>query len=102
MLRGYQSFSAMQSVIDAVSGGRLQGRAPGRTADDLVGFVRAYGRAAPVELSTVFDLATGELETMLAGLAETGLVRRVDAGNGYFWESVSLPVCDAESGICRV
>lgn len=102
MLRGYQSFSAMQAVIDAVSGERLQGRAPGSTADDLLGFVRAYGRAAPVELATVFDLATGEMETMLAGLAETGLVRRVDAGNGYFWESVSLPVCDAENGICRV
>lgn len=100
MLRGYQSFPAMQAAIDALSGGSLQGRAPGRAAEDLLGFIRTYGRAAPVELATVFDLTKAELETMLAGLAETGLIRRVEAGNGCFWESVSRPVCDAESGVC--
>ncbi|HXE40918.1 MAG TPA: hypothetical protein VN639_20815, partial [Azonexus sp.] len=102
MLRGYQSFPAMQAVIDMLSGGRLQGRAPARLSENLLGFIRTYGRAAPVELATVFDLAIAELDTMLAGLAETGLIRRVEAGNGYFWESVSLPVCDAESGICTL
>ena len=50
----------------------------------------------------MFDLAKGELETMFAGLAETGLIRKVEAGNGYFWESLSLPVCDAENGICTL
>ncbi len=102
MLREYQSFPAMQAVIDALSGGRLQGQAPESAPENLLGFIRAYGRVAPVELATVFDLAIGELETMLTGLAETGLIRRVEAGNGYFWEPVPLPVCDAESGICRV
>ncbi len=102
MLRGYQSFPAMQAVIDALSGGSLQGRPPERPPKHLLGFIRTYGRAAPVELATVFDLAIAELETMLAGLAEAGLIRRVDAGNGYFWESVSRPVCDTDSGICTL
>jgi len=103
MLRGYQSFRAMQGVIDTLSGGRLEGQAPDRTPEKLLGFIRTYGRAAPVELATVFDLATDELETMLAGLAETGLIRRVAAGNGCFWEPfVSAPACDAESGICTL
>lgn len=92
----------MQGVIDALSDGSLQGRAPGKTSENLLGLIRIYGRAAPVELATVFDLAMTERETMLAGLAETGLIRRVEAGNGYFWESASLPVCAADSGICAL
>lgn len=101
MLRGYQSFPAMQACIESLSGERLQGLAPERTPENLLGFIRAYGRAAPVEMSTVFDLSIGELETMLSGLAEAGLIRRVVAGNGYFCEPLASAIgCDAESGIC--
>ncbi len=102
ILRGSQSFPAMQAVIDALSGGRINGQAPERTPENLLGFIRIYGRAAPVELATVFDLAMGELETMLAGLVETGVIRKVEAGNGYFWEALSSPVCDAGNGICTM
>lgn len=102
MLRGYQSFPAMRAVIDALGGGRLQGQAPESTPENLLGFIRTCGRTAPVELATVFDLAVDELETLLTSLAETGLIRRVAAGNGYFWEIVSPPDCDAESGICTL
>lgn len=100
MLRGYQRFPGMQAVIGALSGGRLQGKAPESTPENLLVFLRTYRRAAPVELTTVFEIALGELEALLTGLAETGLIRRVAAGNGCFWEPVSLPVCDAESGAC--
>ncbi len=103
MVRGYQSFAAMQAIIETMSGGQLKGRAPGRTADDLLGFLQTYGRAAPVELTTVFELGVGDLETMLAGLAAAGRIRRVAAGNGHFWErTVTSHGCDAESGICTV
>ena len=39
LLRGYQSFVATQTVIDALSGGRLQGRAPERTPENLLGII---------------------------------------------------------------
>lgn len=102
MLRGSQTFPVMQSVIDALSGGRLQGQAPERTPENLLGFIQIYGRTAPVELETVFDLDMNELETILTVLVETGVIRKVTAGNGYFWESVSPPICDADSGTCTM
>ena len=102
MLRGYQKFPAMQATINALSDGMLQGQGPERTPECLLGFIRTHVRAAPVELATVFDLAPGELELMLAGLAEAGLICRVEAGNGCFWEMVAVPTCDAESGICTL
>lgn len=100
MLRGYQSFSAMQAVIDTLSGGTLQWRAPEKNAENLLGFIRAYGRVAPVELATVFDLAPGELETILEDLASDGHIRRVVAGNGCFWETLAPGACDPETGTC--
>jgi len=103
ILRGYQSFRGMQAVIDSLSGGKLHGQAPETTAENVLAFIRAYGHAAPVELATVFDLASGELETMLAGLKEAGSIQQVAAGNGCFWVPVaSGPSCDYEQGICAL
>ena len=92
----------MQAVIGMLSDGKLQGQAPQATPENLLAFIRTYGRVAPVELSTTFDLNSADVEKMLTEAARTGLVRRVDAGNGYFWELASSPVCDAESGVCTL
>lgn len=101
MLRGYQSFSAMQAVIDTLSSGILRGRPPEKGAENIFEFLRASGRAAPVELAVVFDLAPGELEETLDALEEDGHVRRVMAGNGCFWEPLSSGLaCDPETGTC--
>jgi predicted DsbA family dithiol-disulfide isomerase len=100
MLRGSQSFSAMQAVVTTLSGGRLQGQAPQKSPDNLLSFIRIFGNAAPVELMTVFDLSRDELESHLAGLVQSGAIRRVQKGNGHFWEVASMQSCDAESGVC--
>ena len=101
LLRGYQTFQAMQAVIETLTDGALQWRAPTPDADSLLGFLRTFGRAAPVELTTDFDLPTADLERLLAGLAAGGTIRRVAAGNGCFWEPLaSSRTCDPVAGQC--
>lgn len=100
MLRGYQSFAAMQAVIGTLSGDLLKATAPQKTAEALLGFIRIFGNAAPVELETVFDLSNQEVELRLADFVRTGIVRRVTKGNGFFWEAASNAGCDVESGVC--
>lgn len=102
MLRGSQSFSAMQAVIDTLSAGLLRGQAPQKSPDSLLSFIRIFGNAAPVELTTVFDLSMTELQSQLAGLVQSGAIRRVEKGNGYFWELTAAPSCDMESGFCAM
>ncbi len=100
-LGGYRDFAAIQAVIHTLSDGSVQGRPPGKGVDDLMAFLRTYGRAAPVELTTVFDLTPQELEGTLAALIAAGRISRVAAGNGYFLEPVAAgPGCDAETGVC--
>jgi predicted DsbA family dithiol-disulfide isomerase len=100
MLRGSQSFASMQAVIDTLSGGTVQGRAPQRTHEELLRFVQTHGRAAPVELAAVFDLTMDELLAMLDALAKAGCLRRVEAGNGCFWDVVQNASCDVTTGVC--
>ena len=102
MLRGSQSFGSMQAVIDSVSGGALQSRAPEKTRESLLAFIQIVRKAAPVELATVFDLEAAKLEQMLADLAEAGRIRRVEAGNGCFWELAPGSICDVEDLFCTV
>ncbi len=101
-LGGYQNFTSFQAVIQTLSGGIVQGKPPGKTGEDVLMFLRTYGRAAPVELTTVFDLTSKELEKILTSLLEERRIRRVAAGNGYFLEQATVgPVCDGETGVCR-
>lgn len=102
MLRGYQSFAAMQAVIDTLSGGLFQAKAPQTTADGLLAFIRIFGNAAPVELATVFNLSVNEVESVLTGLVQSGSVRSVAKGNGHFWEAAPTASCAVEGGVCAV
>ncbi len=102
MLRGYQDFRAMKAVIDTLTGGALHPQAPEPTAENVLGFLNTYGRAAPVEVTTVFDLSPQEYEAIVDDLEAENRVRRVPAGNGYFLEPVAGASCDIESGTCRL
>jgi putative protein-disulfide isomerase len=102
MLRGYQDFRAMHTVIDTLTGGTLHPQAPEQTEDEVLRFLRIYGRAAPVEVTTVFDLSPREYEAIVDGLEDENLVRRVSAGNGYFLEPAAGASCDVERGTCAL
>ncbi|MHB9150927.1 MAG: DsbA family oxidoreductase [Thermoleophilia bacterium] len=102
MLRGHQDFRAVQAVIDTLTGGTLHPQAPEPTAQNVLAFLQKYGRAAPVEVTTVFDLSPGEYEGIVGDLEAEDRVRRVPAGNGYFLEPSAGASCDVESGTCRL
>jgi len=100
-LRGYQEFRTMQAIIATLTDGAVQARAPEATPENVLAFLQKYGRAASVEVATVFGLPTVECETMLAQMEEAQRIRREPAGNGGFWlPAVVNPFCDLETGSC--
>jgi predicted DsbA family dithiol-disulfide isomerase len=102
MLRGYQRFESFTAVIDTLSEGVLRMESPNRTPESIESFVNRYGRVAPVEIDTVFDLSAAEREKMVAALQGAGRLRQVGAGNGYFLEPVpSGGSCDPVTGVCQ-
>lgn len=103
MLRGYQSFQNMQSAIAELGGDRLAAHAPRKSTDAVLEFLRDYGRAAPVEIRTVFDLSRVEQDALMGGLEETAKVRRSPAGSGFFWDLRPEGMdCDPTTGVCAL
>ncbi len=102
MLRGYQSFRAMQAAIAALAGDSLQAQPPAKGSRELVAFLKKYRRAAPIELMTVFELTSEELDALIADAGDD--VRQVTAGNGVFFEvaSPALGTCDPQTGVCSL
>jgi len=103
LLRGFQSYSSMRAALGSLTDNRLQEHPPEKTQEAILNFLQVSGRAAPIELGTIFDLSTAELELMLINLKSQQRIRQVPAGNGSFWESVATGAsCDPVSGICTV
>jgi len=103
LLRGYQSYSSMRSVLHSLTGNQLQEHPLDRTPEALLQFLQISGRAAPVELEAVFDMTPAELTEMLNRLQEDQRIRPLKAGNGCFWEVMTTGVsCDSDSGICAM
>lgn len=101
MLRGYQRFESFTAIIDSLSQRALRMELPDRPPESIEAFVMRYGRAAPVEIDTVFDLGAAERENIVDALLGAGRLKRVPAGNGYFLESLPSGMsCDAETGVC--
>jgi putative protein-disulfide isomerase len=74
----------------------------GDDTSKVLRFQRICGRAAPVKVTTLFDLSPREYEAIVAGLADENLVRRVSVGNGYFLEPAAGASCDVERGTCAL
>lgn len=103
MLRSFLKFEDVRAVIDTLSGGSIVAKPIPNGPEHILDFLRNQGRAAPIELITVFGLSPIELEHALNGLIQAGHVQRTAAGNGAFLEATTpRTTCDPETGTCSI
>lgn len=96
LLRGYQSYDSMSSVISSLTAGQVVPHQPAANTDNILDFLLKNGRAAQVELVTVFDVSLTEVDALLNTLSNQGKIQYVPAGNGGFWEFIG------EKGFCDI
>lgn len=94
MLRGYQKFENMLAVISSLSEGQVQATPPEKTTEAILNFLGNFGRAATIELASVFDLSLQEWNLVINEPSVQQKVQYLSAGNGGFW------VLRAETGVC--
>lgn len=94
MLRGYQSFNSLSAVISSLSEGQVQATPPEKTTEAILAFLQRHGRAATIEVTSVFDLPPLEWDALLNNLSVQQKIKYLPAGNGGFWE------LQAERGVC--
>ncbi|MBK5239643.1 DsbA family protein [Clostridium sp.] len=103
LIKSFQGFEAFKSIIQSVTNHEIIDTVPEKTEENLLMFIRKYGRVAPVEIQLSFDLNEVEVNELLEQLIEKNLCRKVAAGNGSFIEAMNNPTsCDIITGICAV
>lgn len=101
LLRGYQSFDSMSAVIATMTGGYIKPQQPEFSDIALLNFLKYDGRAANVELVTIFNKSQSELNISLDALIQKNAIRFVAAGNGGFFEfNEPALTCDPEARTC--
>ncbi|MFQ5976161.1 MAG: DsbA family protein [Candidatus Hydrothermarchaeales archaeon] len=85
ILHGYQSFKRFEQAFDSLKGGDLKPLKIVRDENNILKFIKKYQRAAPKEVSEVFDLTTESAMELLSSLKEKGKIKEEKVGNGFFY-----------------
>lgn len=85
-LNGYVSSMALEKLIEEKGEGRLVRHEPVLSEENLLAFVEKYGKVAIREVGELYMIPMSEAEKNLDRLAEPGKIRKVKAGNGWFYE----------------
>jgi putative protein-disulfide isomerase len=102
VIRGYKRYDEFKALIGHLSSGGIQERPVPANEESIMAFITRYGSVAPIEIQMTFDLTHDELKTVIDSLLNKQLIRKREAGNGYFISpKVSAAVCDS-TGICAV
>ena len=102
VIRGYKRYDEFKALIKHLSSGGIQERPVPANEESIMAFITRYGSVAPIEIQMTFDLTHDELKTVIDSLLNKQLIRKREAGNGYFISpKVSAAVCDS-TGICAV
>jgi predicted DsbA family dithiol-disulfide isomerase len=85
-LNGYVSSMALIKLMEEKSEGKLVRSEPELSDESIMAFMEKYGKAAIREVGELYMIPMSEAEERLDRLAEVGKLRKVEVGNGYFYE----------------
>lgn len=103
LLRGYQNFDIVKSVIKNMTNDAVKMNEIEKTESGVLEFMKKYKSAAGVEIQNSFDFSDDEFENIIGNLINKNFIRKVSFGNGYIIELLQNPmVCDTETGQCNI
>lgn len=103
LLRGYREYSMIRSIINTLSNGSIKEVPLAKTEGNVIDFINENRRVTPKEIEVAFDFTKQELEEMLNSLLTKKLLKKIEAGNGYYLETAAkVGYCDPITGICQI
>ena len=67
----------MRAALVSLTSNRLHEHPPEKTEEAILNILQVNGPAAPIELETIFDLSTADLELMLINLKSQQRIRLI-------------------------
>ena len=90
VVRGYQQYDDFKALIGHLSKGAILERPVQANEAAILSFITRYGSVAPIEIQMTFDFTDDELKTVIDSLLNKQLIRKREAGNGYFISPILL------------
>jgi predicted DsbA family dithiol-disulfide isomerase len=84
-LHGFQSFETFKRAFQKLGGDDLKPNLAEPSQENILNFIRKYGKVARREIAELFDLPKESVRESLNQLIDSGSVKEVKAGNGFFY-----------------
>ncbi|BAJ50866.1 DsbA oxidoreductase [Candidatus Caldarchaeum subterraneum] len=101
LVYGYRRYSYFEGLLDEISDDSLLKRRIERSEEEVLGFVRRWGKVATQEVATLLDISKNQAFEMLKSMSDKNMVYAKRTGNDYFWLPRMIMECDPETGVCR-
>lgn len=88
VLENYRSVEDFEEVIQRLCTNELKASIPEASPDNILQFIRTYGRVVPLEIVMAFELGMEETMRKIHALEQRNLVTLQKAGNGMFVEAI--------------
>ncbi len=102
MLPSYHPYATFREVIRVVSNGTAVEKTLPKDAAAIAAFIRRWGSAADIEITTTFDLAPSEWAALVPQVEAAEGITATIAGNGRFLRAGNPApgTCDPVTGAC--
>ncbi|MFQ5887795.1 MAG: DsbA family protein [Candidatus Hydrothermarchaeales archaeon] len=85
IIYGYHGFEAFERAFQRLATDKLVPTHLEPTDENILGFIRRYGKVAPREVAEVFNIPGESARESLRRLKSEALVKEVKVGNGFFY-----------------
>jgi putative protein-disulfide isomerase len=102
LLRGWQQYETIRSVMRRLTAGEIVERDVDASDTSILAFIREHGNLAPAEIKMAFDLSDDEVESVIHRLLNQNLISKRAVGNGFFISAKDAATCVSETGVCQI
>lgn len=88
ILVNYQSVEDFDNIIGQLSNNEITASIPEASAENILQFIKNYGRVVPIEIMMAFGLSEKETMILVRILEQKNLLSLESAGNGMFIHSL--------------
>lgn len=102
LIYGYRRYEYFEGLLDEISNDSLEKRRMEKSEEEVLAFIKRWGKVATQEVATLLDITKNEAYKMLESMSNGGMIVGKKAGNDYFWRVMTTQTCDPETGICGI
>ncbi|MDJ0270631.1 MAG: DsbA family protein [Aigarchaeota archaeon] len=95
LVHGYRRYEYFEGLLDEITGNSLEKKRIEKSEEEVLGFIRRWGKVATQEVATLLDITKNKAYEMLKSMSDKGLIYGNKAGNDYFWKAKIALTCDS-------